>query len=133
MDTEKEWYKSTILDTRNCTNSLGEEVKEVFMAFRTYDPEGSKTDELGQNYFGWSSKYDAWYGVTDIAIQRPLSATLWYQKVEQSHKIYNRDSSYEDKFDVYFANHSLTKYTSPREKYFIATRTIPDALDSFGH
>jgi hypothetical protein len=42
MDNEKEWYKSTVLQTRLGQNPDGEVVPEVFVAFRTYDENGSK-------------------------------------------------------------------------------------------
>jgi hypothetical protein len=60
MDSEREWYKCTILETRLSQNPDGEAVPEVHVAFRTYDEEGSKTDEGGKRFFGWSEKYDAW-------------------------------------------------------------------------
>ena len=41
---------------------------ELYIAFRTYDQEGSKTDEEGKAFFGWSERYDAWYAITDVFI-----------------------------------------------------------------
>ena len=68
MDNEKEWYKSTILQTRVGQNPDGELVPEVFVAFRTYDENGSKVEDDGRKFFGWSEKYDEWYFVTDPQI-----------------------------------------------------------------
>lgn len=65
MDDEKDWYKSTISGTRTSQNADGEVIPEIYVAFRTHDEEGSKTDEEGRRFFGWSERYDAWYGVTD--------------------------------------------------------------------
>ena len=65
QDDEKDWYKSTVAGTRTSRNVDGEEVPEIYVAFRTYHEEGSKTDEEGRRFFGWSERYDAWYGVTD--------------------------------------------------------------------
>lgn len=64
IDHEKDWYKSTVLETRISRNPDGEEVREVYVGFRTYDEEGSKTDDEGRKFFGWSEKYDEWLGVT---------------------------------------------------------------------
>ena len=66
MDEEKEWYKSTVLAKRLITNTDGDVVPEIQVGFRTFDPEGSKTDEDGRTYFGWSERFDAWHGVTDV-------------------------------------------------------------------
>ena len=52
MDNEKEWYKSTILQTRVSQNPDGELVPEVFVAFRTYDENGSKQEDDGRKFFG---------------------------------------------------------------------------------
>ena len=70
MDNEKDWYKSTILQTRWTKNPDGEDVKEALVAFRIYDDEGSKVDEDNRRFFGWSEKYDDWIPVTSILIQR---------------------------------------------------------------
>ena len=64
IDHEKDWYKSTILEHRMTKNQDGNEVPELYVAFRTYDEEGSKIDEQGRKFFGWSEKYDEWLGVT---------------------------------------------------------------------
>jgi len=68
LDDEKDWYKSTILDTRMVKNVEGTEIKEIYVGFRTYEEEGSKEDDDGRKFFGWSSKYDTWYSVTDLAV-----------------------------------------------------------------
>jgi hypothetical protein len=70
MDNEKDWYKSTILQTRWTKNADGEDVKEALVAFRIYDEEGSKVDEDNRRFFGWSEKYDDWLSVTSILLQR---------------------------------------------------------------
>ncbi len=68
MDSEKEWYKSTVLTTRYTQNPNGDFIKEVYVGFRTFDEEGSKTDDRGRKFFGWSEKYDEWFCVTDPQI-----------------------------------------------------------------
>ena len=42
MDNERDWYKATVLQTRNTINDKGVEVKEIFVGFRYYDKDGSK-------------------------------------------------------------------------------------------
>jgi len=68
LDEEKDWYKSTVLKTRVGTNQQGEEIQEIYVGFRTYEEEGSKEDDSGKKFFGWSEKYDTWYGVTDVQV-----------------------------------------------------------------
>jgi len=70
MDNEKEWYKCVILGTRLGQNPDGDAVPEILVAFRTYDEEGSKQDDEGRKFFGWSEKYDEWYGVSDVQVER---------------------------------------------------------------
>lgn len=68
LDEEKDWYKSTIIGQRIIMNEHGEKVPELFVGFRTYDEEGSKEDEQGQKFFGWSDRYDVWFAVTDVQV-----------------------------------------------------------------
>jgi hypothetical protein len=44
LDDEKDWYKSTVIGQRTRRNAQGEEIPEIYVAFRTYEPEGSKQD-----------------------------------------------------------------------------------------
>ena len=106
MDNEKEWYKSTILQTRVSQNPDGELVPEVFVAFRTYDENGSKQEDDGRKFFGWSEKYDEWYFVTDPQIQKRGDCCLQYQKVESANKVYLRpyEKEINDKGDIVFSS-----------------------------
>lgn len=70
MDNEREWYKSTVLKFRYQNNRDKEKVQEIFVGYRNYHPEGSKTDEDGEKYFGWSEKYDNWIPISDIRVQK---------------------------------------------------------------
>lgn len=76
MDDEKDWYKATILATRSSENADGQAIPEIHVGFRTFEEEGSKTDDDGRKFFGWSERYDAWYGVTDPQVQRFHSCHL---------------------------------------------------------
>ena len=70
MDNERDWYKSTVLASRMVPGANGEPVKQIRVGFRNYHEEGSKTDDAGETFFGWSSKYDIWMGVTEPLVQR---------------------------------------------------------------
>jgi|APCry1669190327_1035288.scaffolds.fasta_scaffold133114_1 hypothetical protein len=70
MDSEKEWYKSTVLKFRSLNNKDKEKVQEMYVGYRNYDPEGSKTDDDGETYFGWSDSYDSWISLSDIRVQK---------------------------------------------------------------
>ena len=93
MDNEKEWYKCVIHGTRLSQNPDGDTVPEIYVAFRTYHEEGSKNDEEGRKFFGWSEKYDEWHGVADVQVQRYGSCHLQYRKVEAQNKVYDRVTS----------------------------------------
>jgi hypothetical protein len=69
IDSEGNWYRSTVLDTRE---RIEEEVmgprriKEAYIGYRYYEEEGHKIDEeTKEKYTGWSSKYDIWLPVTN--------------------------------------------------------------------
>ena len=70
MDDEKDWYKSTVIEDRISKNKDEEDFREILVAYRTYDPEGSKVDDEGKPFYGWSERYDAWCGITDVQVQR---------------------------------------------------------------
>ncbi len=52
------WNKSTILDIKEETVGPNRTVKMATVAFRIYMDNGTKTDEQGKKYEGWSSKFD---------------------------------------------------------------------------
>ena len=65
IDDEKQWLKSTVLQTRITNNADGEPIPEVLVGYRTFDENGPRPDEdRGMNFFGWSKKYDVWIAVT---------------------------------------------------------------------
>lgn len=64
LDTQTKWFPGTVLETK-----VEDEVKVVKACFRVYLPNGSKTDEHGKTYEGWSSNYDAWIPAHSIKIQ----------------------------------------------------------------
>jgi hypothetical protein len=70
MDSEKEWYKSTVLKFRNLNNKEKEKVQEILVGYRNYDTDGSKTDDDGDRFFGWGDQYDCWISVSDIRVQK---------------------------------------------------------------
>ena len=90
MDNERDWYKSTVLQTRSAINDKGVEVKEIFVGFRYYDKDGSKQEDDGRKFFGWSERYDEWYSSGDIQVQRYRKLTYQYIKVESANKQYEK-------------------------------------------
>eukprot|EP00826_Nyctotherus_ovalis_P052219 TRINITY_DN6596_c0_g1_i3.p2 TRINITY_DN6596_c0_g1~~TRINITY_DN6596_c0_g1_i3.p2 ORF type:complete len:190 (+),score=36.34 TRINITY_DN6596_c0_g1_i3:324-893(+) len=64
LDTQTKWFLGTILDTK-----VEDGIKQVKACFRVYVPDGSKFDDDGQAYEGWSSSYDAWFFAHSIKIQ----------------------------------------------------------------
>lgn len=133
MDDEKDWYKSTVLDTRIINNSEGEQIKQIYVGFRIYDEEGSKDDEDGRKFFGWSNKYDSWYSVTETTVQRLHSCHLQYRKVESQNRKYdNNKLCSEEKEDILYNNSIPVAYGAMRANFFAKSHIIQDALDMFG-
>ena len=67
-DTSNVWYNSTVIDVR--VEEDGEnEIKQIFVGYRTYDENGDKIDTEGRRFFGWSSRYDEWLTVTNPRVQ----------------------------------------------------------------
>jgi len=131
MDNEKEWYKSTILGTRLSPNPAGESVPEIYVAFRTHSPEGSKQDEDGRRFFGWSDRYDEWYAVTDVQVQRFGACHLQYRKVEAQNKVYRRSGEFDDREDTLYSTKRVAAHATPRERFFAGSLVMTDALNRF--
>jgi len=68
-DTASDWYNCTITGIRTTVIETGEEATEVKIAYRVYQEDGGKSDEIG-NFRGWSKKYDEWLNVHDPRIQK---------------------------------------------------------------
>jgi hypothetical protein len=135
MDTEKQWLKATVLDTRTRNNADGEPIQEVYVGYRTFDEAGPRPDEeRGKNFFGWSNKYDEWMAATSPLIQRFQSISLQYQRVEKANKVYERPDSdkYEDKDDVLYQSESFALFATERSFFFGGFRSIPNSLNQFG-
>lgn len=58
-DKVKQWYASTIIDVQDIEVS-GRKYKNFNVGFRVYLESGSKTDNDGNKYEGWSTKFDEW-------------------------------------------------------------------------
>jgi hypothetical protein len=135
MDTEKHWLKATVLRTRLGENPEGEAIPEIFVGYRTFDDAGPRPDEeRGQNYFGWSNRYDEWFPVTSPLVQRFRSVSLQYQRVEKANKVYERPDAdkFNDTDDVLSQTKEIRQYAVGRDLFFGAFRSIPDALNQFG-
>ena len=134
MDDEKDWYKSTVMAIRSTCNADGDEVPEIYVGFRTFDEEGSKTDDEGRKFFGWSDRYDAWLAVTDVQVQRFHSCHSQYRKAEAQNRSYDRPFGFEDREDVLYATQGICAFAAARRgKHFGGSFVISDALDDFGH
>jgi len=135
MDTEKQWLKATVLHTRTAENTEGEAVPEVLVGYRTFDDAGPRPDEeRGQNYFGWSNRYDEWVPVTSPLVQRFRSTSLQYQRVEKANKLYERPDSdkFNDTDDVLYETRAIQEFATARDLFFGGFKSIPDALNQFG-
>jgi hypothetical protein len=132
MDEEKDWYKSTVVDTRTGQNADGEEFPEIYVAFRTYDPEGSKEDEQGRKFFGWSERYDAWQGATDARVQRLHTCHLQYRRAEGANRVHERPADFDDREDVIYCNTEMTCFAAERIRPFARSYVLVDALNLFG-
>jgi len=134
MDNEKDWYKSTVLATRWSKNPDGEDIKEVCIGFRVYDEEGSKTDDENRRFFGWSEKYDEWFAVTEIQVQRFNSIHQQYVKVESQNRQYCKGVfDFDDRLDPISSNKLPAFFAARRKSYFNASFVIEDSLNTFGH
>lgn len=134
MDRERDWYKSTILQTRWTKNREGDDVKEALIAFRIYDEDGSKLDDDDRKFFGWSEKYDEWIPVTSIFIQRYKSMHLQYIKVEISNREYCRQLlDFDDRSDLISSNSLPAYFVARRKGYFNRSQVIEDSLNRFGY
>ena len=68
LDSSNVWYNCTILDKKVEKQTIGEEIIEIFICYRTYNEKGDKIDSEGRRYSGWSQKYDEWINVTSPRI-----------------------------------------------------------------
>jgi len=53
-------------------------------------------------------------------------------KVESNHKVYDRPHYISDKDDVIYDNKELHDYAAKRDRYFVESGVITDALNIFG-
>lgn len=72
FDKAKVWYASTILDFKDHTDPDGRSWTMVLIGFRLYHSEGTKTDEDGNKFDGWSARFDEWI-------------SLWSPKIAKLH------------------------------------------------
>jgi len=68
MDEYKDWYESTILDTKTIQVE-GENILSVHVAYRRYIENGDKHDPItNKRYKGWGPTFDIWLDAVDIQI-----------------------------------------------------------------
>lgn len=68
------WYACTIRATE-VRQYQGADIDMLHIAFRVSHPEGDKTDEEGNQFFGWDDKFDEWMPRSSSRIQRYESRT----------------------------------------------------------
>ena len=78
-DPQMVWYKSTILKKR--TKEGTEDVIEVLIGYRTYVLDGEKVDEQGQQFNGWSEKYDEWIELFSPRIRRRNTKIIGSERI----------------------------------------------------
>ena len=105
---------------------------EIYVAFRTYDDEGSKQDEDGRKFFGWSDKYDSWLAVTEPQVQRLHSCHLQYVRVEAANRVYERPLDFDDREDLLYCNKEMYCFAAERPRIFARSYLLADALNLFG-
>ena len=67
FDTQGHWFFGTVLNKR----ALGREgAQEVYVGYRIYTADGTKSDVRGRKHEGWSESYDEWIPAYSIRLQR---------------------------------------------------------------
>jgi hypothetical protein len=102
LDSEGTWYVSTVLEIRETKVGDGKEapIKEVYIGYRYYDPEGHKVEEeTKERFVGWSARYDIWLPITSPQIQRCRTVSRFYKAAGRSTMIYD-DHAVTDTSDV---------------------------------
>lgn len=77
-DKQNVWYNSTILEIKKSQEEDDDEVVMAKIAYRVYTDLGNKTDEHGNSYQGWSSKYDEWISVTSPRISKQNNKVVMF-------------------------------------------------------
>lgn len=99
-DTTNVWYQSTVIDVRTI-NEDGKEIKEVYIGYRTYHPQGEKTDVDGKKYTGWSPKFDEWLCAFSPRIQSSKTMAKKYYPEASSN---TEDIVVDDSNDILYVN-----------------------------
>ncbi|EAR94410.2 ubiquitin carboxy-terminal hydrolase (macronuclear) [Tetrahymena thermophila SB210] len=82
-DTSHVFYNSTVLQVKEIEDEQGYTIKQVYVGYRVYDPNGQRKDDKGK-FNGWSQQYDEWFDATHPRIQK-------YQS--QAKKLYTKAST----------------------------------------
>lgn len=131
IDTEGTWYISTVLALRD-VGEAGSKVREAFIGYRYYDPEGTKLDEDGRSkYIGWSNKYDYWIPIVSPQIQRVKTVSRAYKAAGRSTMVYD-DHSASDSSDILFNTPFVNLWVVSRANHFQNLKCITDFINEFG-
>lgn len=131
IDSEGTWYISTILAVRD-VGEAGSKVREAYIGYRYYDPEGHKVDDdTKQKYVGWSNKYDIWLPVVSPQIQKMKTVSRCYKAAGRSTMIYD-DHSLSDSTDVLHNSPAVRHWVVSRANHFQNIKCITDFVNEFG-
>jgi hypothetical protein len=57
------WNKAHVMEIKEVEVTPTRIVKMAHIAFRIYQENGTKTDEKGQKFEGWSTRFDEWISI----------------------------------------------------------------------
>jgi hypothetical protein len=111
-DTSHIWYNATVLNDREVQIDNNRTVKEIFIGYRIYTPQGEKVDHEGQRFVGWSSRYDEW-----ISVNNPRVAAFgkMAKKLYMGSSSNSEDQSVDDTNDKVLVDENRQIFAVPRK------------------
>jgi len=76
-DSEGNWFISTVLDKKITKNEKNIDLPELFIGYRIYIENGTKTDTQNRKFEGWSENHDEWVSAYSLRIQKYFDAILF--------------------------------------------------------
>ena len=84
------WNKAHVMEIKEIEVTPTRKVKMAYVAFRIYQENGTKTDDTGQKFEGWSTRFDEWISIFSPRIMPYQTKTL---------KQFGDDQDLDDHFD----------------------------------